>query len=487
LLQFAPPWCCRLVLAGALVSLAPGQATPAPQAQQVHPRKSVALQVRSVAVSQGDDGAVVEISSNGALIPTITKLDGPPRLVIDLPGASATTRPRIPVNKGEVKSLRVSQYQQDPPIARIVVDLSEASNYAWETVNDKLLVRLHPLDQQAENPAAASGQRETLASYSAGEEPAVASGSGGTTGTILKVGDTLADGSSISAGEQTTVLNLTRGGQVRICPGTTISITNAQTGRDLMLGMSTGSVETHYTLAASADSVLTPDFRILLQGPGDLHYAISADSKGNTCVRSLPGNTAAAVVSELMGDGTYNLQPNEQVVFRGGQIAKSDAEVPIDCGCPESSVPILRADSGPPPISQPATSQRAANSSPSQPGEQAQVILPSGPAANAAPPFPEEARLSDPPPVSAKAQPTQMQIDIEAPLVFRASDPRPAPTREVQQLPALSARPAPMRIVVLPPGKPSKAASALARPGSNPNQPRGFFGHIRHFFSRIFS
>lgn len=443
-------------------------------------------------MSQGEGGAVVEISSNGTLIPTITKLDGPPRLVIDLPGAAATTRPRIAVNRGEVKSLRISQYQQDPPVARIVVDLAEARNYDWETVSNKLLVSLHPLEQQAETPMPA-GKRELLASYSAGEEAAVASGSGGTSGTILKVGDTLADGSSISAGEQTTVLNLTRGGQVRICPGTTISITNAQTGHDIMLGMSTGSIETHYQLAASADSVLTPDFRILLQGPGDLHYAISADSKGNTCVRSLAGNTASALVSELIGDGTYQLKPNEQVVFRAGQIAKNDADVPIDCGCPEMAVPILRAEAAPPPSFQAAKSLPAGTPTAPKASEEIQVMLPTGPSANAAPlgnagpPTSEQARLSDPPAAPTKAQPTQMHIDIEEPLVFRATDPRPAPTREVQQLPVLSARSAPMRVVVLPPGKNAKAATASAKPASNPDQPRGFFGHIRHFFSRIFS
>lgn len=457
---------------------------PKPQAGRARP--SVHLQLRSVAVSQGEDGAVVEISSNGTLIPTITKLDGPPRLVIDLPGASATTRPRIAVNKGEVKSLRVSQYQQDPPIARIVVDLAEARNYDWETVNNKLLVSLHPLEQQGEN-ANPADQRELLASYSAGEEPMVASGSGGTSGSILKVGDTLADGSSISAGDQTTVLNLTRGGQVRICPGTTISITNAQTGHDIMLGMSTGSVETHYRLNASADSVLTPDFRIVLQGPGDLHYAISADSKGNTCVRSLAGNTASAIVSELIGDGTYQLKPNEQVIFRSGQIAKNDADVPIDCGCPDSSPPILRAEAAPSSSFQPAPSQHPANSTPVKSGEQTEVVLPTGPVANAAPSFAEQAKLSQPPAMASNTQPTQMHIDIEEPLVFRATDPRPVPTREVQQLPAFSPRPAPMRVVVLPPGKSSKGATASAKPASNPDQPRGFFGHIRHFFSRIFS
>src|ERR1041385_7062769 len=100
-----------------------------------------------------------------------------------------------------------------------------------------------------------------------------------------------------------------------------------------MLGMSKGAMETHYSTQESSDSVLTPDFRIVLPGPGEFNLAISADAKGNTCVGSMPGTTSSAVVAELLGTGTYEIKPQQQVLFRQGRL--DSVEAPISaCGCP---------------------------------------------------------------------------------------------------------------------------------------------------------
>jgi hypothetical protein len=300
------------------------------------------------------DGApAIEITSDHPIVPSITKLDDPPRLVVDLPNANMAAKEKeIDVKSEDISDIRLRQYLMFPPVARVTIDLLKPLSYTAEPVGNKLTIRLRAETEEV------TTKPPTVTAITKSEEPVAVPVSLATSGSVV-FADKLASGAAVTGGSQTTVLKLARGGEIHVCPGTTVSVTKSENGRDLMVGMSTGAMETHYALDETSDAIITPDFRISLRGPGEFHYAIRADAKGNTCMRALPGNTAPALVSELMGDGTYEVQPSEQLVFHNGQVDAVDTALhaggahamevalPTDCGCPAPEAPVLLASAAP--------------------------------------------------------------------------------------------------------------------------------------------
>jgi hypothetical protein len=418
--------------------------------------------VRSVRILPGP---AVEILSNRPLVPVISSLNNPPRLVIDLPDADVPNgllsggKNRIDSPSQEIRRVRINQYQNTPPVARVVVDLLKPVGHTWDAAGNRLMVRLRSDDEVRAKPT-------SVPAFTEGIQPVAVPLAPGSSGTLVFAGRHAAAGSSVTAGSETSVLRLERGGEVLVCPGTTVSVTSSQNGRALMLGINTGALEAHYNLDASADSILTPDFRILLAGPGEFHYAVSADSRGNTCVRALPGNTASVIVSELLGDGNYQVKPTEQIVFHSGRLNLVDALVPASCGCPPPEIPVMRASAPSAPVTD------ASLTSPirlSQPGDESKPAVP----------------VNLPPETAAlpASKPNDVHVQVDAPFVFRAEDlpaskptaAKPAPIPQVE-LAADFPRPATFSAEVLPP-PPSHAKPAH----------HGVFGKIKGFFAGIFS
>ena len=105
--------------------------------------KHAALQ--SVRVVPGDDGVNLEITARGTVVPQLSTLDHPARVVVDLPNTvAATSQTHISVSSGGVKDVRVGMDGQTPPTTRLVVDLEQACRYELVPGTDhKLVLKLY--------------------------------------------------------------------------------------------------------------------------------------------------------------------------------------------------------------------------------------------------------------------------------------------------------------------------------------------------------
>lgn len=434
--------------------------------------------IKSFRIVQEKDGQAVEILSTRPLIPSIQAITNPDRLVIDLPNARLDTpQKKISVRADQIGSLRADQFQQNPPIARVVVDLLAPRAYTWDAAGNRLVVHLGKAsDRASSSPFVAP----TVPSITPSSQPVVESVR--TASPVALTGKNAGSGSTITAGPDTAVVNLSAGGEVHVCPGTTVSVTPSQNRHNVMLSMNTGALEAHFPLDASSDSVMTPDFRILLVGPGEFHYAISADNQGNTCVRALPGNTAAAIVTELLGDRTYQVKATDQLMFHSGQLDRVDAAVPLECGCPPPRDATQRATNNLPVQSETPNDQSAplpaVNANPAS-SETAAPHSESGPATI----VPATAT-----PLDASIAPNELHVQVEAPLVFHANGPAPPPLDDVRALP-LDSRPEAMPALASPLPPPANKNSSLngdQTASANPAPKRGFFRKLGGFFASLF-
>ena len=413
-----------------------------------------------------DKGApAVEIITTVPVTPQISKSDDAMRMDIDLPSTNMSVPEKVvPIKNKDLGTLRINYRNTTPPMVHVEVDFHMPLYYRWDSAGNRLLINFHEIHKE---------ETSAVSSTAAGITPLPVSAPADVADfTHMVPAEQLAPGASVTADDNTLVLRLKRTGDVYVCPQTAVSVVQSRNGPDVTLAMNNGGLETHLALKNSADEVVTPDFRILLRGPGEFHYAIRADSRGNTCVKTLPGNTASAIIYELMGDGKYEAPASDHVVFHDGKlnpanISHTESVLAVECGCPPPSRPTL------PSLNKPQTEIGVGNPAPepsgSAEGRQAQSDLTKNPVAagSLAPP---NAGLEIPElPESMRQQP---HAQVEASLAFT---PNPS-EMAARHMPATS-RQLPSTLNALPPLPPLEKA---------PEERKGVFGKIKTFFSKVF-
>src|SRR5215470_5514707 len=119
-----------LLVAGFFLSL-----TPASTAQKA--------QIRRVAVVKSGDGLQVEIQTSQRVMPLTQVVTDPDRLIIDFSDAVPGPELRaLTVNKGAVKGVRIGRVTINPPVTRVVVDLTAPLPFQLFPSSKSVIVKL---------------------------------------------------------------------------------------------------------------------------------------------------------------------------------------------------------------------------------------------------------------------------------------------------------------------------------------------------------
>lgn len=237
---------------------------------------------------------------------------------------------------------------------------------------------------------------------------------------------------TVTSGTTTTDVALPNRGTLRVCAATSVKLAADRSTAQgetpaLMMAIDHGAIEADFTVGRNADILLTPDFRILIGGPGSSNMKVRLGQGGDTCVDNPGGNAPYVLVTSVFDNYIYRIQPGQRVMFQHGSVHEVVDQEKEPCGCP------------------PSPAEARGNDFPLAQSEGLAPLAPVKPA----PPTPTTKAATQTPP-----------------LVFQA------PGSAAAQ-PQAEAQP------TAPASPPPAAAPA-------PKKKSGFFGRIGHFFRRVF-
>lgn len=149
---------------------------------------------------------------------------------------------------------------------------------------------------------------------------------------------------AVTSGTKTTDVLLPRRGTLHVCAATTVHLSTdrsipTQDTPGMMIALDHGALETSFATGRNSDVILTPDFRILIGGPGSSELKVRLGEHGDTCVDN-PGTDAPyVVVSSVFEGGAYRVQPGQRVMFQHGRLNEVVDQEKEPCGCPAAPRP----------------------------------------------------------------------------------------------------------------------------------------------------
>lgn len=245
---------------------------------------------------------------------------------------------------------------------------------------------------------------------------------------------------TITAGDRTAQVQLTRGGSLAVCSTTKIHLTTdtSTPGGALMIALDRGAFEAHYTAGEYSDVILTPDLRILVSPPGDVDLSLRVNEQGDTCVDNHGNNAPYVLATNLFSGGVYRVQPNQRVLFEHGSLDEVVDNETEPCGCPPAAPPTSTARS------EGGGAKAAAERNPF-PLAESEGLAPSATA-----------------PAKPAVPAGQVETEVQTPITYDSAHPE------------------------LPPPPSQEVSSVATAEGKTRKPHRGFFHSIGHFFRRIF-
>ena len=149
----------------------------------------------------------------------------------------------------------------------------------------------------------------------------------------------IAASGSVTSGIETTQVTLPRRGVLRVCASTTVKLASDSSvppgeTPGLLMAMDHGAVEMSFADVHDSDILLTPDFRILIGGPGAAEVKVRLGEHGDTCVDNAGVNAPYVLVSSVFDGGNYHVQPGQRVMFEHGSLREVVDQEKEPCGCP---------------------------------------------------------------------------------------------------------------------------------------------------------